>query len=42
MLPTQLPLFSSAAQEGSFSSAGRKLGISAAAVSKDVAATIGN
>lgn len=38
MLPSQLPLFICAAQEGSFSAAGRKLGISAAAVSKGVAA----
>ncbi|HHF0518539.1 TPA: LysR substrate-binding domain-containing protein [Vibrio alginolyticus] len=38
MLPTQLPLFICSAQEGSFSAAGRKLGISAAAVSKGVAA----
>ncbi|TKB57263.1 LysR family transcriptional regulator [Ferrimonas aestuarii] len=37
MLPSQLPLFVCAAQEGSFSAAGRKLGISAAAVSKGVA-----
>ena len=38
MLPSQLPLFICSAQEGSFSAAGRKLGISAAAVSKGVAA----
>lgn len=38
MLPSQLPLFICAAEEGSFSAAGRKLGISAAAVSKGVAA----
>ncbi|MDG3086397.1 LysR family transcriptional regulator [Vibrio hannami] len=38
MIPSQLPLFIVAAQEGSFSAAGRKLGISAAAVSKGVAA----
>lgn len=38
MLPSQLPLFICAALEGSFSAAGRKLGISAAAVSKGVAA----
>ncbi|PSW09367.1 LysR family transcriptional regulator [Photobacterium rosenbergii] len=38
MLPSQLPLFICAAQEGSFSAAGRKIGISAAAVSKGVAA----
>lgn len=38
MLPTQLPQFIAAAQEGSFSAAGRKLGISAAAVSKSIAA----
>ncbi len=37
MLPSQLPMFVIAAQCGSFSAAGRKLGISAAAVSKGVA-----
>jgi len=36
MIPSQLPLFIVAAQEGSFSAAGRRLGISAAAVSKGV------
>lgn len=38
MIPSQLPLFIAAAQEGSFSAAGRRLAISAAAVSKGVAA----
>lgn len=37
MLPTQLPIFICVAKEGSFSAAGRKLGISAAAVSKAIA-----
>lgn len=37
MIPSQLPLFIVAAQEGSFSAAGRRLGISAAAVSKGIA-----
>lgn len=37
MIPSQLPLFIAAAQEGSFSAAGRRLGISAAAVSKGIA-----
>ena len=37
MLPTQLPIFICAAKEGNFSAAGRKLGISAAAVSKAIA-----
>lgn len=38
MLQSKLPLFICAAQEGSFSAAGRKLGVSAAAVSKGIAA----
>ncbi|OCQ23731.1 LysR family transcriptional regulator [Pseudoalteromonas luteoviolacea] len=38
MLPSQLPMFIAAAKEGSFSGAGRKLGVSASAVSKSISA----